>query len=324
MLLIVTKARGANVAGKSDLELVSAARQLAKALGQEVGAAVLGGDPSATAADLARYVGTVYRVASAGLERFRAEPFTSAVHALAGRVGAQAVLTVASRSGQSFAPRLAVRLGAPLLEEVTSLDTDGEHVTATRFTYLTRVTETVRAESMPVVVSIKPNVFPVAEPAGTAGSVEDAPASLREEDGRVKSRDWRSAEGGRVALEDAKIVVTGGRGIGDAEGFGRLVEPLADALGAGVGATRAVVDAGWRPYAEQVGQTGKTVTPDLYLALGVSGAVQHLSGMNRSKVIVAVNKDPDAPIFKVCDYGIVGDVNEVVPPLTDAVKENRG
>ncbi|HKI58316.1 MAG TPA: electron transfer flavoprotein subunit alpha/FixB family protein [Trueperaceae bacterium] len=322
MLLIVTRAREGG-AGKSDLELVSAARTLAGALGQEVGAAVLGADPGKTASDLARYVGTVYRVAAPELEPFRAEPFTSAVHALVERTGAQAVLVAAGRSGQSLAPRLAVRLDAPLLEDVTSLSADGGSVSATRFTYLTRVTETVRADALPVVISVKPNVFPVGEPAGAAGGVEDAPAALREGDGRVKSSDRRSAKGGRVALEDAKIVVTGGRGVGDADGFGRLVEPLADAMGAGVGATRAVVDAGWRPYAEQVGQTGKTVTPDLYLALGVSGAVQHLSGMNRSKVIVAVNKDADAPIFKVCDYGIVGDVNEVVPPLTDAVKEHR-
>ncbi|HKI57161.1 MAG TPA: electron transfer flavoprotein subunit alpha/FixB family protein [Trueperaceae bacterium] len=323
MLLIVTRARDGG-AGKADLELVSAARGLGEALGQPVAAAVLGADPSATARDLARYVDTVYRVAAPELEPFRAEPFTSAAHALVRSTGAQAVLATASRSGQSFTPRLAVRLGAPLLEDVTTLGADGGAVTATRFTYLTRVTEAVRAESFPVVISVKPNVFPVAEPAGSAGGVEDAAASLVETDGRVRSSDRRSAKGGRVALEDAKVVVTGGRGVGDAEGFARLVEPLADALSAGVGSTRAVVDAGWRPYAEQVGQTGKTVTPDLYIALGVSGAVQHLSGMNRSKVIVAVNKDPDAPIFKVCDYGIVGDVNEVVPPLEDAVSQRRG
>ncbi|MEJ2667424.1 MAG: electron transfer flavoprotein subunit alpha/FixB family protein [Deinococcales bacterium] len=323
MILIVTQAKGER-ASKADLELVQAARDVGEALQMPVTAAVLGGHTGPAAHDLARFVSNVYSVASPELEPFRAEPYTSAAQALATRLGAQVVMASASRSGLSFTPRLAVRLGAPLLEDVIALSQADGKLLATRFTYLSRVTETVRAESMPVVVSVKPNVFAVAEPADAAGNVEAVDATVGESDGRVRSSDRQSAQGGRVALEDARIVVTGGRGVGDAEGFTRLVEPLADVLGAGVGSTRAVVDAGWRPYAEQVGQTGKTVTPDLYLALGVSGAVQHLSGMNRSKVIVAVNKDPDAPIFKVCDYGIVGDVNEVVPPLTDAVSERHG
>ncbi|MEJ2668061.1 MAG: electron transfer flavoprotein subunit alpha/FixB family protein [Deinococcales bacterium] len=322
MLLIVSRA-GQGGAGRSDLELVGAARGLGEAFAQPVAAAVLGAEPSATAEDLARYVPTVFQLRSTELEPFRAEPFASAIHALVERTRVQAVLVAATRSGQSLAPRLAVRLGAALLDEVTWLGAEGGAVTARRFSYLSRVTETVRTDSLPVVISVKPNAFPAADPAASTGSVEDAPVSLRPEDGRVRTSDRRSAKGGRVALEDAKIVVSGGRGVGDADGFVRLVEPLAEALGAGVGATRAVVDAGWRPYAEQVGQTGKTVTPDLYIALGVSGAVQHLSGMNHSKVIVAVNKDREAPIFRVCDYGIVGDVNEVVPPFTEAVKEQR-
>lgn len=322
MILIVTQAKEGGAA-KSDLELVSAARELAGALRTEAAAAVLGADPGPAADDLARYVPTAIRVASPELSSFRSEPYAAVAHALAGALGARAVLVTASRSGQSLAPRLAVRLGAPLLEDVTALGAEDGKVTATRFTYLSRVTERVRAESLPVVVSVKPNVFAAAEPAERSGEVKDEAASLDERDLRVEASERRTAQGGRVALEDAKIVVTGGRGVGDADGFARLVEPLADALGAGVGSTRAVVDAGWRPYSEQVGQTGKTVTPELYLALGVSGAVQHLSGMNRSKVIVAVNKDPDAPIFKVCDYGVVGDVNEVVPALKDAIAEHR-
>ncbi|MEJ2288615.1 MAG: electron transfer flavoprotein subunit alpha/FixB family protein [Deinococcales bacterium] len=323
MILIVTQAKE-DRAAKADLELIRAGRELAAALGKPLAAAALGRDPQAKAEDLARYVPTVYRLASDELVPFRAEPFTSAVHGLVQEAGVEVVMMVASRSGQSLAPRLAVRLDAPLLEDVTSLATQDGKVTATRFTYLSRVTETVRAESLPAVISVKPNVFTAAEPEGGPGEVRDAAPSLGSDDGRVRVGERQTAQGGRVALEDAKIVVTGGRGVGDADGFARLVEPLADVLGAGIGSTRAVVDAGWRPYAEQVGQTGKTVAPDLYLALGVSGAVQHLSGMNLSKVIVAINKDADAPIFKVCDYGVVGDVNEVVPPLREALAERQG
>ncbi|MDZ7704113.1 MAG: electron transfer flavoprotein subunit alpha/FixB family protein [Trueperaceae bacterium] len=193
-------------------------------------------------------------------------------------------------------------------------------IRATRLSYLARVTETVEATTTPVVISVKPNIFAPAE-AGETGTVEALSVDLHDHDTRVSVGEQKSASTGRVALDEAAVVVTGGRGLGSAEAFDGLIEPLADTLSAGIGATRAVVDAGWRPYAEQVGQTGKTVAPSLYVALGVSGAVQHLSGMNRSKVIVAVNKDPDAPIFKVSDYGIVGDVHEVVPALTEALKE---
>jgi len=323
MILIVTQGN-ADRAQKADLELVRSGRELAGELGMSLAAAVLGADPAAKSQDLGRYVPTVFRLASPELAPFRAEPFTSAVHGLVQRTGAQVVLLGASRSGQSLGPRLAMRLTAPFLEDVTTLGVRDGKVTATRFTYLSRVTERVRAEALPAVVSVKPNVFTAAEPAEGTGDVQDADVVLGENDARVAVGERTTAKGGRVALEDAKIVVTGGRGVGDADGFTRLVEPLADLLGAGVGSTRAVVDAGWRPYAEQVGQTGKTVTPDLYLALGVSGAVQHLSGMNRSKVIVVINKDPDAPIFKVCDYGVVGDVNAVVPPLREALSERQG
>lgn len=304
---------------KSTLELISAARELAGELGTDVAGLVLGEDVQDTAEALSGYVETVYIVSNSSLEPFRAEPWTAAVTQVAEAKGAQAVLVSATRSGLSYSPRVALRLDAPLLEDVTGLEVQGGKVTATRFSYLARVTERVQAESLPVVVSIKPNIYPPAE-GGDSGSIERVNITLPDEAGRVTVSERSSAAGGRVALEEADVVVTGGRGVGGPEGFETLVEPLADELSGGVGSTRAVVDAGWRPYAEQVGQTGKTVAPDLYIALGVSGAVQHLSGMNRSKIIVAVNKDADAPIFKVADYGVVGDVNRVVPALREALK----
>jgi electron transfer flavoprotein alpha subunit len=303
---------------KSALELVTASQTLGSKLGKDVVGIVLGADVSA-AQELATYT-NVITVQDAALADTRAEPITTVLTTLAKDLNATALLVSASRSGLSFSPRIAMRLDAPLLEDVTSLDVQDNQIVATRLTYLARVTETLKAVGFPVVISVKPNIFPVAKTSGTPGKVEAKTVALSEQDQRVKVGEKSSAKTGRVALEEADLVVTGGRGVGSAEGFGKLVEPLADSLGAGVGATRAVVDAGWRPYGEQVGQTGKTVAPKAYVALGVSGAVQHMSGMNRSKYIVAVNKDPDAPIFKVADYGIVGDVNTVVPAMIEALK----
>lgn len=318
MVLFVAEHLNGNLR-KSALELATAAKDLALQLGGNAVGVLLGADVSGVAQELTSYVDKVLVVEDAALGEVRAEPYAAAVTSLAQELDAKAVLVSASRSGLSYSPRVAVKLDAPLLEDVTSLEVQDGQVVAKRFSYLSRVTETVKALATPVVISVKPNIFPVAE-AGASGNVEAKSVTIDEQAKRVKIGEKAAAKQGRVALEEASIIVTGGRGVGGPEGFDTLVEPLADSLNAGVGSTRAVVDAGWRPYAEQVGQTGKTVAPDVYFALGVSGAVQHLSGMNRSKLIVAVNKDPDAPIFKVADYGIVGDVNNVIPAFKEAVQ----
>jgi electron transfer flavoprotein alpha subunit len=319
MILIVAELKNGRLR-KSALELAQAGRELAGGLGSEPVGLVIGSGVMDAARELARYLPTVKVADDHSLADVRAETWTTVISDLARSLPARAVLLSAGRTGLSVGPRVAARLGVPLLEDVTSLEVDGESLVATRLAYLARVTERVRARSLPAVVSIKPNVHRLAEASGE-GTVEPALVRLGERDRRVSVGEKRKPVGGRVALEEAPVVVSGGRGVGGAEGFTSLVEPLAELLGAGVAATRAVVDAGWRPYAEQVGQTGKTVAPDLYLALGVSGAVQHLSGMNRSKVVVAINKDADAPIFKAADYGIVGDLREVVPALTEALRE---
>lgn len=303
---------------KSALELANAASKLAADLGSELTAAVIGDSVGDAANELSGYVSKVITVENPELADIRAEAYATIVTGLAKDLDAKVVMLSASKSGLSYSPRVAIRLDAGLLEDVIDLSVDSGQVVAKRYSYLARVSESVKANALPVVISIKPNIFPVAE-ANASGSIEAKSIELSDSDKRVKVGEKSAAVAGRVALEEANTVIAGGRGVGEA-GFANLVEPLADVLSAGIGSTRAVVDAGWRAYSEQIGQTGKTVSPELYIALGLSGAVQHLSGMNRSKIIVAVNKDADAPIFKVSDYGIVGDVNDVVPELIEKLK----
>jgi electron transfer flavoprotein alpha subunit len=321
MILIIAEHAGGKLK-KSSFELISAARTLAKDTKHPVVSLVLGDAVGDIATELTTLTERVITIEDPALATVRAEAYTTAITTAAKQLGAKIVLIAASRSGMSYSPRVAVRLNAALLEDVTSLRSDGDAVVATRLSYLSRVTETVKAPTSPVVISVKPNIFPVAD-ANITGSSEALSVRFDAQDTRVSVGEKHAARTGRVALEEAAVVVTGGRGIGSPEGFSTLVEPLADDLSAGVGATRAVVDAGWRPYGEQVGQTGKSVAPEVYVALGVSGAVQHLSGMNRSKVIVAINKDPDAPIFRVADYGVVGDVNRVIPALREALAAQK-
>lgn len=309
MILLVTNVRQGKLK-RTALELVTAGRTL----GEDVRALVLGDEPGPASQELAAYVKGVTTVSgSFGT----AEEVAAAVAQHAD--GAEVVLMSADRLGQSAAPRVAVRLEGALLEDVTEVAREGGAVRGKRFSYLSRVTEWVEAAVEPVVITVKPNALPAAEPLPAPGEV--ASGQAQGVDMRKSVGNRTAAQGARLPLEEARVVVAGGRGLGTPERFAQVVEPLAEALGAAVGATRAVVDAGWRPYAEQVGQTGKTVAPELYIALGISGAVQHLSGMNRSKVIVAVNKDADAPIFKVADYGIVADVESVGPAIVAAVKD---
>ncbi|GLV47104.1 electron transfer flavoprotein subunit alpha [Thermus sp. LT1-2-5] len=311
MVLVVLDHDG-NKLRKGSLEALTRARALAEALGGRV-AGVLLAEETAPVEEALAYVETLY---TATLGPYTAEKWAAGVVAAAGEMGAQAVVAPSSRQSRTYLGRVAYALKAGLLEDTLESGVEGGAVVATRYAYLNRVTQKVRS-ALPVVLSVKPNTTPLAEPLAAPGAVkplEVPPVPTVE----VLERVQEEKKG--VSLTEADIVVTGGRGMGSAEAF-RLVEEMAALLGGAVGATRAVVDAGWRPYSEQVGQTGKTVQPSLYIALGVSGAVQHLAGMNKSKYIVAVNKDPEAPIFKHADYGIVGDVHQVVPALIEAVKK---
>ena len=315
MILIVAEhANGA--LSKSAYELVTAARGLKREGG--VAALVLGSGVASVAAAAALVADQVLVADTPELAQYDAEIWSAAVAQIATEGEAEVVLIAGSRSGREYSPRVAVKLDAPLLEDVISLRDESGVLHAEHYTYLTRVTERVEAQGPVIVATVKPGAFAAAAPGSAAAEQFDVDLELPQR--RLVITGSTKEKTGRIALTEADIVIAGGRGVGSAEGFTQLVEGLADQLGAAIGATRAVVDAGWRPYAEQVGQTGKTVQPKAYIAVGISGAVQHLSGMNKSKCIVAINKDADAPIFKIADYGIVGDVKEIVPAVIQALR----
>jgi electron transfer flavoprotein alpha subunit len=226
----------------------------------------------------------------------------------------------------SFARDLLGRLGALLSSspaaDCIALTSAGGRFKVRRPVYAGKAILTVELKGRPALASLRPNVFAATKVAGRTAKVETvAPAAAPARCGRLVGR--VASGGGRLELSEAEVVVSGGRGLKTPENFKRLIEPLAEALGAAVGASRAVVDAGWRPHSEQVGQTGRTVAPRLYVACGISGAIQHLAGMRTARTIVAINKDKEAPIFKVADYGIVGDVDEILPALTEQAKALR-
>jgi electron transfer flavoprotein alpha subunit len=310
MILVVAEHTSGKLS-KSAYELTEAARQLKRegpitllVLGHQV----------AEAATAAATLGDQVLVADTpALSEYDPELWAAAVAQIAREGEANTILIAGSRSGREYSPRVAVKLDAPLIEDAIALHEAGTALQTEHYTFLSRVTERVEAEGPVVVVTMKPGSFSPAKPHPEPAEQFDVELELPQRKLIVTGRTTEKT--GRVSLADAEIVVSGGRGVGSAEGFTELVEGLANQLGAAVGATRAVVDAGWRPYSEQVGQTGKTVQPKAYIAIGISGAVQHLSGMGKSKLIVAINKDADAPIFREADYGVVGDVKEIVPAI---------
>lgn len=305
---------------KPSLEGLGAGRTLATALGRKLLGVVIGA-PDGAAARAAASAGAdeILAVADPGAGE---SAHARAVAAAAKDAGAAFVLFPATARGRDLLALVAGRLRAGVAADATGLSVEGGTVRIVRPVYAGKVVQTVAATRVPFCVGLRPNAFAPGAPAASACPVRAVavPAADRPE---PKLREVRAPEVRRVDLTEAPVIVSGGRGLKGPENF-HLVEALAAALGGVVGASRAVVDAGWRPHSEQVGQTGKTVSPKLYVACGISGAIQHLAGMSSSKCIVAVNRDPEAPIFKVANYGIVGDCLEVLPALTAAVKAARG
>jgi electron transfer flavoprotein alpha subunit len=306
-------------------EMVMAARQAAEASGGgEVHALVIGAPGTAAkAAELGRYgADLVVAVEDPALDRYSPEVFaaTAADRLRAG--GYRAAFFPASAQGRDLAPRVAARLGVSLASDVTEFEVQGEAVLARHPAYTGKVIVTLRLVGAPALVSLRPGAVNPAEQPRTA-RVEQGTPAMPPSAARVTVTETSARAGAKLDLGEAPVIVSGGRGLRAAENF-KLVEELAAAFGnAAVGATRAVTDDGWRPATDQIGQTGRVVSPELYVALGISGAIQHLAGMRTAKTIVAINKDKDAPIFKIADYGIVGDLFEVVPRLTEEVRKAR-
>lgn len=307
---------------KSAFETVQAARGIADKLGADFVALVIGSGIESAAKELGAYgAARVIAVDDPQLTQHSNTAWAKVIAEIARKEGAGIVFLPASQMGKDIAPRVAVKLNAGLASDCVALSVDGAEVIATRPVYAGKALLDVKVTTANKVFTLRPNVFTAAPATGTA-NVEKANVALGAEDFACVVKEVRVAAG-RPDVTEADIIVSGGRGLKGPENW-HLIENLADVLGAGVGASRAVVDAGWRPHDEQVGQTGKTVSPSMYIACGISGAVQHLAGMSSSKFIVAINKDKDAPIFQVADYGIVGDVFDVLPELAAELKKSLG
>jgi electron transfer flavoprotein alpha subunit len=304
---------------KVTFEALSEGKRIAGEMGGGLKALVVGSNVAGAAPELAKYGADAILVADdPALAEYVTDLYTDVA---AGVIEAQkpaVVLMGATAQGRDLAARLAARLDAAVAMDCIALKADGGELTATRPMYGGKVLAEVGLSGAPKIAVIRPNAMDITETSG-AGAVETvAVASTNSQLTVVEKR----LETGKTELTEADVVVSGGRGMGGPDYA--VVEELAAALGGAVGASRSAVDEGWRPHADQVGQTGKVVSPGLYVACGISGAIQHLAGMSSSRVIVAINKDPDAPIFTKADYGIVGDIFEVVPEITKAVKALKG
>jgi len=253
--------------------------------------------------------------------RYEPAGVVRAVVAAVEKVKPAVVLFPASSIGRDLAPRVAARLGLGLAADCTALAVEGGRLVASRPVYAGKALQRVAFTGSPALVSLRPKIFASASaPNGGPPVMTPLPVEVDMAAARSRVREVKATSAGKVDLTEAEIIVSGGRGLRGPEHFD-IIESLAASLGATVGASRAVVDAGWRSHGDQVGQTGKTVSPKLYVAVAISGAIQHLAGMSSSRCIVAINKDPDAPIFKVADFGLVGDAFEVVPALTEAIQK---
>lgn len=308
---------------KSAFEAVGAAHAFALKLGGELVTLVVGDGMENASGELGTYgAGKVLLVDDARLHHYSTTAYARIVGEIAKRENVEYLFLPATQMGKDLAPRVSAKLDAGIAADCVALSVQGNEIVATRPVYAGKAMIDVKVTSKVKIFTLRPNVFTATAVNGASVQVERVSVELDEKDFASRVTEIHQSSG-RPDVTEASIIVSGGRGLKGPENF-HLVEKLADTLGAAVGASRAVVDAGWRPHDEQVGQTGKTVSPMLYVACGISGAVQHLAGMSSSKYIVAINKDKDAPIFQVADYGIVGDALEILPALNEELKRVLG
>jgi len=317
-VLVLAETTAAGVR-KPTLELLTAARALG-----EPAAVVFGEASDAVVAALGEYGATkVYAVAAPEVGDYLSLPKAEAVVQIAGAANPVAILVTSGPEGKDVAARVAVRLNSGIVPDATAVALDGDAVVATQTVFAGRWQARSKVVRGPAVVTMRPNATSAeAAPASAAVQAVDVTVSESAKGAKITSREPKVSTG-RPELTDAAVVVAGGRGVGSQEGFA-VIEQTADALGAAVGASRTVTDQHWAPHELQVGQTGKTVAPSLYLAAGISGAIQHRAGMQSSKTIVVVNKDPKAPMFQLADFGVVGDLHKVLPSLIDEVGKRKG
>jgi len=308
---------------KGTLAAATLAKQLADKVGGGFDFAVIGGGVDGVVSELQGYgAGSIYVVDGPAFADYLAQPHTKALVAIAEQSGASYLVSTAGTTGKDLMPRVAAAIGAGMVADCVGL-AEGDELLFKRPMYAGNVIAAVRCKTDKTVVSVRTSEFDTVEKTGG----ESAVVAVAAEPGEVGARfvKFDATESERPELTEAEVIVTGGRGLKDGPTFWNMMNPLADALGAAIGATRAVVDS-WEevPNDMQIGQTGKVVAPKLYIAVAVSGAIQHLAGMKNSKTIVAINKDADAPIFQVSDYGLVADAFKVLPELTEKVKAARG
>jgi electron transfer flavoprotein alpha subunit len=307
---------------KSFQELLGEGERLARTLGETLSVLVIGCQVEEAAKAIAS-ADCVYLADSGDLEHYSSERYASVLAGLIEKINPSILLFGASAMGKDLAPKIAARTNAPFAGDCVSIAFDPDkNLIVTRPMYAGKVQAELNLGAGGLrILTLRPNAFPpFAGGNGKKPKSEKLPFSPVSSDLIVKLKETVVAVSSKVELTEAQIIVSGGRGLKGPENF-KIIEALADVLGAAVGASRAAVDAGWKPHAYQVGLTGKTVSPMLYIACGISGAIQHQAGMSSSKCIVAINKDPNAPIFKIADYGIVGDLFEIVPLLTREFKK---